>query len=592
MCGIAGIVTAGGPASEVGVRAMTRVLFHRGPDDEGIWVQGSVGLGNQRLAILDLGPAGHQPMASPGGRFVLTYNGEVYNYVELRRELGGTFRSEGDTEVILRALERWGHSALDRFNGMFAFALWDQTERTLLLARDRFGVKPLYYAEWEGALYFASEIKALAAAGVPIEPDPQAWATYLIYGLHDHGPRTFFKNIHRLLPGHALRWGPNGIQIWSWYDVAARVGAEPVDARPDDEVAAEYRNLMVDAVRLRFRSDVSVGVTLSGGLDSSTLVGALFELFGPQAQIQAYHFATGDPNYDETPWVRKLLERSNYPLHVAALHPEDVPALAEEAAYYQEEPFGGFPTLAMTRLFALAKDIGTVVLLGGEGMDEQWAGYDYYTRALNEDAAPDGFGPVQASRSQPTRPECLTEEFRNLAVPLQTDHPFPDNLRNWQYQDLRMTKMPRALRFGDHASSQSSRELREPFLDYRLVELAFRQPAARTIRDGEQKFLLRRIARELMPDAVAQAPKRPVQTPQREWLRAPLRRWVEDCLQALQEADRGWFDPQAIRRAWEEYLQNDVDNSFFVFQWVSAALNESVVRRLRHVAQMAGRVRA
>lgn len=562
------------------MRRMARAMAHRGPDDEGVWVEGGVGLGNRRLAILDPSPAGHQPMASPDGFFVITYNGEVYNYLELRSEVGGAFYTGTDTEVVLRALQRWGAKALDRFNGMFALALWDRHARTLLLARDRFGVKPLYYSEWQGALYFASEVKALAAAGVPIEPNPVAWALYLTYGVYDHAEQTFFKGIYRLPPGHYLRWQDGRIEVICWYDLAERVNGKPLDSRPEEEVAAEYSALMMDAVRLRFRSDVPVGVCLSGGLDSSTLVGVLHHLFGPDAEIHAYHFATNDPNYDETPWVRRLLEGSYYPLHIALLGVEEVPALAEEVAYYQEEPFGGLPTLAMVRLFQLARATGTIALLDGQGLDEQWGGYDYYARALSKDVHLEGISPVQGSRSRPTRPECLTEEFRRLAEPVTFPTPWGDPLRDSRYRDLRFAKIPRALRFSDRASSQVSCELREPFLDYRLVELAFRQPADQLIRDGEQKHLLRRIARSLLSKEVAEAPKRPVQTPQREWLRGPLRGWVEECLDHPSVRESGWFDREALRREWETYLRGESDNSFYVWQWISVTLNDQVLRGL------------
>lgn len=580
MCGITGIVRPAGPVNETSLRAMTRILRHRGPDDEGTWTEAGVGLGNRRLAILDLSVSGRQPMPSEDGRWVITYNGEVYNYIELRDELGGTFRTGTDTEVLLRAFARSGEGALEQFNGMFALALWDRRDRTLLLARDRFGVKPVYYTVWRGDLYFASEVKALAAAGAPVEPDRTAWAAYLVYGLHDHGPQTFFKDVYRLPPGHLLRWRNGQAEVRCWYDLARVLAAAHLDDRPEDEVAEEYAGLMADAVRLRFRSDVPVGVTLSGGLDSSTLVGVLHRVFGLGAEIHTYHYATGDPAYDETPWVRRLLEDSRYPLHVAQLRVADVPDLATEVAFFQEEPFGGFPTLAMVRLFQLAMDHGTVVLLGGEGMDEQWGGYDYYARAL-AGIPPDGLGPVQGSQSAPTRPECLTREFAALAAPLDSPQPFPDALRNWQYRDIRFTKLPRALRFGDRASSQLSRELREPFLDYRLVELALRQPSDRIIRKGEHKFLLRRIAARLLPGEVAEAPKRPVQTPQREWLRGPLRGWVEACLESPALGASGWFDLTKLRREWVHYLAGETDNSFAVWQWISVALSDAVLRRLR-----------
>jgi asparagine synthase (glutamine-hydrolysing) len=225
MCGIAGVVGRNerrdpGRATE----RMIDVLAHRGPDDAGVWTEGSVGLGSRRLAVLDLTAAGHQPMTSADDRFVLVFNGEIYNYLEPRGELGGEFHTGTDTEVLLRALTRWGHAALSRLNGMFALALWDRRDETLLLARDRFGVKPLYYASDGDALVFASEVKALAAAGIDIESDLDTWRDYLVTGRYDHDDATFFEGIRRVPPGHSLCWEQGHQTLRLWYDLGAAVG--------------------------------------------------------------------------------------------------------------------------------------------------------------------------------------------------------------------------------------------------------------------------------------------------------------------------------------------------------------------------------
>jgi asparagine synthase (glutamine-hydrolysing) len=575
VCGIAGYVTAGAPPRREGIAAMAGTLSHRGPDDAGVWVGDRVGLGNRRLAVLDRSTAGHQPMVSRSGRYVMTYNGEVYNYVELRHELGGTFLTGTDTEVVLEAFDRWGLGCLPRFNGMFALAVWDRVEDTLLLARDRFGVKPLYYAERGDEFCFASEIKALAAAGVPLEPDGQTWASYLVHGVYDHEERTFFKGVRRLLPGHVLVRRRDRHTTAKWYDLAGRVGSDPPeDVSSDDETAREYLHLLEDAVRLRFRSDVPVGICLSGGLDSSLLFALVDRVYGATTTMNAYHFATNDVRYDETPWVERMVQGRPFVLHVAELTAAHVPDLATQVAYHQEEPFGGVPTLAMAQLFARARENGTVVLLDGQGLDEQWAGYDYYVERADEGASVPM--PVQGSRTRPTRPECLNEDFRTLAGPPPAfPSTFREPMRASQHRDLAYTKIPRALRFSDRTSSQFSRELREPFLDYRLVEYAFRTPAHRLVRNGTRKFLLRRIAAGIVPPAVATAPKRSVQTPQREWLRGPLRGWVEELLGNPGIAHSGWFDVPAVRRVWQGYLAGDDDNSFFVWQWLSVPLTRA-----------------
>jgi len=234
-------------------------------------------------------------------------------------------------------------------------------------------------------------------------------------------------------------------------------------------------------------------------------------------------------------------------------------------ARIEDEPFGGLPTLAYARVFERAREAGVIVLLDGQGMDEQWAGYDYYRT--------DGDGTVsliQGTRQRSVRPECLTPGMLARAERPELPAPFPDRLRNLQYRDIRYTKIPRALRFNDRISMRSSTELREPFLDHRLVELALRQPAERKIRDGQQKWMLRSLVGELLPKGVAEAPKRPLQTPQREWLRGPLREWATGQIERALES--GWLDADAVRREWRVYCAGEGDNSFFVWQWISLGL--------------------
>jgi asparagine synthase (glutamine-hydrolysing) len=451
---------------------------------------------------------------------------------------------------------------------MFAFAIWDERAKSLFAARDRFGVKPLYYHQTAaGTLFIASEIKALHAAGVPQWLDERTWSTYLAQGLSDHNEHTFWVGIRALPPGHSLSWHDGQLSVTRWYDLAERTGAQ-IDERPIGEVQEEYLALLKDSVKLRFRSDVPVGINLSGGLDSSTLLGLVHAVQGNDSTVKAFTFVTGNPDYDELPWVRLMLEHTSHPLISCRLEPDDVPALAESVMAFEDEPFGGLPTLAYARVFEEARSEGVVVLLDGHGMDEQWAGYDYY--AGSNGAKP---GTVQGSRDGATRPNCLTAEFRALARSFTSPDVFPDRLRNLQYRDARFTKIPRALRFNDRISMRSSTELREPFLDQRLFELALRQPADRKIANGTGKWLLRRMTRGLLPAIVAEAPKRPMQTPQREWLRGPLRAWAESQIEEALAAYGGiWLDKRAVRTNWEDYLSGQGDNSFFVWQWLSFGL--------------------
>jgi asparagine synthase (glutamine-hydrolysing) len=264
-----------------------------------------------------------------------------------------------------------------------------------------------------------------------------------------------------------------------------------------------------------------------------------------------------------------MLARTRHRSVVVSIAASDVPALAESLQIYEDEPFAGLPAIAYARLFESARQAGVIVLLDGQGMDEQWAGYDYYRSA----AAGGSAGLVQGTAHSPVRPECLVADFRALSTPTTFPAPFPDPLRNVQYRDACFTKIPRALRFNDRASMRSSTELREPFLDHRLFELSMRQPADRKIRGTTHKWLLRQIARQWLPEMVLEAPKRAVSTPQREWTRGPLRGWVEDrLLEAVAAVGGAWLDRVAVWRAWEAFRRGAVDNSFFVWQWISLAL--------------------
>jgi asparagine synthase (glutamine-hydrolysing) len=574
VCGISAI--AGRGWNQRQLDAMVNAQAHRGPDDVGTHVEegGLVGLGNNRLSILDLSPSGRGPMSSADGSTVITFNGEIYNYLELRRELADyPYRSRTDTEVVLAAYERWGEACLERLVGMFSFALWDGRERLLFAARDRFGVKPLvYHRSPQGTLFLASEIKALHEAGVAAHPDPVAWATYLAYGLMDHGERTFWDGIRALRPGHSLLWRDGVLSVRRWYDLAERVG-ETEDERSDDEVAEEYLALASEAVRLRFRSDVPVGINLSGGLDSSTLLALVDRLGGRHAEVTAYTFLTGDPRYDELPWVSAMLAGTRHSLVRSELSVRDVPELAPSVQRAQDEPFGGIPTLAYARLFEAARERGTIVLLDGQGLDEQWAGYDYYRAHLTGSATGPVTGRVQGSRDASILPECLVPEFRAVAEPFTPPRLFHDALRTRQYVDACFAKIPRALRFNDRISMRASTELREPFLDHRLVELALRQPTARKISNGTHKVLLRKIATRLLPGGIVEAPKRPLQTPQREWLRGPLASWADGLIgEALAAYGRTWLEPKAVRAAWRAYRTTPADNSHPIWQWLNLGL--------------------
>jgi asparagine synthase (glutamine-hydrolysing) len=573
MCGF--ITLVGPPGTPVMADAL-ETLTHRGPDAAGLWhsPSGRCAMGHRRLSILDLSAAGRQPMTSADGRYTIVFNGEIYNYLELRDQLGGApiFRTGTDTEVLLAAFARWGADCLDRLIGMFAFAVWDEQEQQLFAARDRFGVKPLFLHETrDGTLLLASEIRALHAAGVPRVPDAATWATYLTSGLYDHGPDTFWHGVRRLLPGSCLTWTPGRPVVTQvWYDGAAAALAQELDRRDDAAVGEELLALLEQSVRLRFRADVPVGLCLSGGLDSSLLLALVRRLFGADASVRTFTFFCGDPAYDETPWVEQMLLHGRHEAHFCRLAPCDVPQLAAKVQSFQDEPYGGLPTLGMALVHERARAEGVTVLLDGNGLDEGWAGYDYYRRAVATDAA---FGPVQGSTSRATDPDCLRPEFAALARPFAPSRPFGVPLLDLQYRDLAFAKIPRAMRFADRVSMMFSRELREPFLDHRVVEMGMRQPEERKIRGEQGKWLPRRVAARLLPDGIREAPKRPVQTPQREWLRSSLADWADACIEAGLAGWGGqWLDAAAVRAGWRQYRIVGGDNSFVIWQWLSLGL--------------------
>jgi len=551
---------------------MLAAQHHRGPDMQGSYFDpaGAAALALNRLSILDLSEAGRQPMTDAESGLTIVLNGEIYNFLELRQELSDyPYRSHTDTEVVLAAYKKWGEACLDRFIGMFAFLIWDERKQRLFGARDRFGVKPLhYYQKGSEPLLLASEIQTLFAGGAPRRMKASTWATYLVDGLHDHSEETFWEDIYSLPPGHSLSWEQGKLSTKCWYDLAQRVGPD-FDTRPVGKVQEEYLDILKDSIKLRFRSDVPVGINVSGGLDSSILVGLVQAVHGPESNIEAFTYVTGNPDYDELPWVQKMLEGTRHPSIVYQLDPAEVPDLAASVQRHQSEPFGGMPTLAYARLFDRARQDGVTVVMDGQGMDEQWAGYDYYAASKNGSAA----SPIQGTKQRTTRPECLQPDFRVLAKPFSAPQPFPDALRNRQYLDTRYTKMPKALRFNDRISMRSSIELREPFLDHRLFELAFRQPVERKIENGTRKKLLRDVAKHLVAASVVEAPKRPVQTPQREWLRGELRGWAESCIEtALQSYGKTWLDADSLRKQWHDYCFGQCDNSFHIWQWISLGL--------------------
>lgn len=560
MCGVAAIV--GPKASLQNLEGILALQHHRGPDYTGYWVEpNQIALGHNRLSIIDLSAAANQPFVSSDGRYHLVFNGEIYNYLELKQKLrfDFEFKTNSDTEVLLAAFIKWGKDCLAELNGMFAFIIWDKKDQSLFAARDRFGVKPLYFSQLADSLILSSEIRPHWQIGIPKVLNSDVWHSYLTKGQYGMPDETFWKGIHQIPGGHYLTLKNGDIEIRSWYDFVTRSMALINHQENDEE--AYILDLLKDSVQLRFRADVPVGFNLSGGLDSSTLLALVSDAYPDEKKIEAFTFFTGDDRYDELPWVRQMLVGKPYPLNTCKLEVSDIPYLTQKIASVQDEPFGGIPTLAYAKVFEEARKKGILVLLDGQGSDEAWAGYDYYLKNTTS--------LIQGTNTSPVRPEALTNSLKSMGsreIPM----PFSDELLNNQFRDIFYTKIPRALRFNDRVSMAFSTELREPFLDYRLVEYVFSRSRDFKIKDGQQKWLLRKIAAKYLGDDIALAPKRPLQTPQREWLGGPLASWVEEKIEFL-KANIDWFDPESLDVIWKEYKNGNQENSFYIWQWVNTA---------------------
>ena len=588
MCGIVGIVhtdtqKAVDPRQ---VERMAEVLAHRGPDDAGVWTGGHVGLGHRRLSIIDL-QGGHQPMAADGGRVWITYNGEIYNYIELRRDLaarGFACSSQSDTEVLLQSFVADGDACLDALNGMFSFAVWDGRERSLFAARDRFGIKPFYYF-WDGESFvFASEIKSLLLhPGVRAAVDYDALDDYLDlqYCL---GDKTLFAGVKRLEPGHALRLQDGRLRVWRYWDM---VFGEAAAASDPDEAVEELRALCEDAVRLRLRSDVPVGSHLSGGLDSS----AIAAIAAPRLEGRLQVFTGGfkeRSKYDESSYARLVAERVGAEYHEVFPQSSDLADTFADLVYYLDEPIAGAAVLPQYFVSKLASSRVKVVL-GGQGADEVFCGYARYLVAYLESGLQQAvYGEGEAPAADLARMAAnlpylrgyepmmmgffgsdlfgdpaaryfrLLRRSENMDSILQrprggdysTAEAFRAEFERPDSQALidRMTYMDTKnhlqslLQLEDRTSMAVSLESRLPLLDYRLVERALAVPAAGRFADGRPKHLFRRAVEHAVPPEIMQRrDKMGFPVPIFEWFNGPLKGFVEDILLGATTRQRGFF---------------------------------------------------
>ncbi|MEZ4856619.1 MAG: asparagine synthase (glutamine-hydrolyzing) [Gelidibacter sp.] len=563
MCGIAGII---GKYQKFDFSTMLKSQHHRGPDAKRVFKDENYAIfGHNRLAIIDLSSNANQPFLDPTGRYLIVFNGEIYNYLELKSELiiDYEFITKSDTEVLLAVFLKYGAACLNKLNGMFSFAIWDIKEKKLFAARDRFGVKPFYYSNLSDTFMFSSEIKAIHKSGVEKKPNREAWLNYFYSGSYGMPNETFWEFIYQLPGGHYLEYTQNTLTITKWYDFVNAVHNQP--KIKDYECAkTAYKALLEDSIKLRFRADVPIGINVSGGLDSSALI-ALVNNYNHNTNIETFTFYTGNADYDELPWVEQMLQHYQNPLHKMLLLSKEVPLLSKTISNYQDEPYGGLPTLAYSKLFKEASKKGIKVLLDGQGMDEQLAGYDYYTSSSQ--------ATIQGVTKSPFRTNIISSDFNDVVVKHQYPKPFSTEIENLQYRDLFYTKIPRALRFNDRISMAYSTELRDPFLDFRLVELGFSLPIEFKIKNQQNKIILRDVVSEYLPKSVSYAPKRALQTPQREWLAEDLKGFVEGQISKIKYSNyKSWFNIVEINREWDAYLKGNNESSFHIWQLLNFSL--------------------
>lgn len=611
MCGIAGIFhTDGAPASGVLLRKMTDAIAHRGPDGEGHYIDGGLGLGHRRLAIIDLSEAGHQPMTTEDGRYVITYNGEVYNFNELRVELeskGHRFHSRTDSEVVLKALAEWGEKALERFNGMFAFALWDKSERRLMLARDRYGIKPLYYA-WVGStLLFGSEIKAIIASSLyRTNMDKEGLLEYLTFQ-NFFTDRTLFDGVRLLPAGSSLTLTPhNGksaspVQYWDF------CFSEPEQVQDEREYIEELDRLIVQAVSRQLVSDVDVGAYLSGGMDSGTVT-ALAARQLPY--IKSFtcgfdlHSASGiERSYDE----REMAEQMSYifktELYEMVLKAGDMERVMPKLAWHLEEPRVGqcYPNYYVAQLASKF----VKVVLSGTGGDEIFAGYPwrYYRAVVNNDfehyidkyyhfwqrLIPNSqikqvFSPIWGDVQNVWTRDIFRNVFKHHAAKLTR----PEDYINYSLYFEAKTFLHGLLVVEDKLSMAHSLETRVPFLDNDLVDFAMRlptrlklgnltevvrlnenEPGSKTSKYFEKtqdgKLILRQVMSRYLPTAVTEREKQGFSAPDASWFKGESIDYVRRKLYAKDARIYDYLDRQTVQLLIDEHLEGKQNRRLLIW---------------------------
>jgi asparagine synthase (glutamine-hydrolysing) len=579
MCGIAGILSTD-PAkiTDERLQLMTDAIAHRGPDGEGRWISatGLAGLGHRRLSIIDLSPAGAQPMHYLD-RYTIIHNGEIYNYPELREFLqskGYAFSSRTDTEIILAAYDHFGPACVQQFDGMFAFAIWDEKEKTLFLARDRFGEKPLFYYRDEDQFLFASEQKALWAAGIIKEANPNMLFNFITIGYTQNpadGSETFFKRINKLPARSFLLYNAVTLRL------ETKIYWDPDDSvRPinDESAIQQFDALLSGSVHKRLRSDVAIGASLSGGLDSSSIVAHILRQPGPPRTLPTFSAVFPGFGKDESTFIDLVTRHFSLTGYQTEPTASDLIRDFEKLVRHQEEPFQSSSIYAQFNVFALAAGRKIKVLLDGQGADELLAGYpkyySWYWRELygrdkktlahelsaartsgvserwtwqNKLAAllPEYAGRIQKKRRTAIQlgHSDLSPDFVRLAGVSYYDLPPVAGLNGVLYYNALMNGLEELLRYADRNSMAHGVEVRLPFLDHRIAEFLFSLPAHVKIRDGWTKWLLRKSMTEVLPDAITwRKDKIGYEPPQQAWMQNPmLQEYMHEARRSLVKMD-------------------------------------------------------
>lgn len=617
MCGIVGIVRFNEkPIKKESLTTMMQTIKHRGPDDEGVFIDGHVGLGHVRLSILDLSEAGHQPMTDPTGRYTIIQNGESYNYIELREELqslGYSFRTQTDTEVVLNGYIAWGEKVLDRLNGMFAMAIYDKQEQTLFLARDRFGVKPLYYHVSNEQMVFASEIPAILKA-LPNKPkaNDNAIFDYLVFNRTDQTEETFFSNIYKLQHGCCMLLKVNSeelrdksnLPIRKWYDLAEHVHARKLEIGDltFEQAKARYMDLFKKAIELRLRSDVPWGVCLSGGLDSSAITATIIkELKKPNVHSFSAVYEKGCWA-DESPFIDEF---NGIVPNMHFVHPDADGLLSHKKDYVQiqGEPTPDNSPYALYCVLDKASKY-VKVLLDGQGSDEAIAGYEYipglYYKSLFTHLKWGRLAKeiVQYAKlhhswrhvkymvffllpsKMRTKVRVAQRGYINPAfVENHKDSVIADKLYGANTMEEMLVahfeyKLEHLCKWGDRDTMAFGVEGRSPFLDKDLVEYSIALKDELKIKGGYTKFILREVMKGIMPEKVRlRVDKRGFSTPMDEWYRtAGFQKLVNDILSSESFAKRGYFVPEEAKKLYQRHLSGEINISKDIWKWINLEL--------------------